>query len=424
MKWIRWVGVVVAGCMYADHQIVAFQGIKAGLYDDTAFGLSFSVDGVGTFLKANRPPTTLVMMSIDGKVIPVGSAVGFFHQRPLLTNGGVFTSWEARGLKWDIFLSPMRKEGVGEGVLVSLIITNVEKRSTSFGVQVLFDVVSPFGEPVVVTYGGTKITQENVFQGRSLVTQWAVYSQLTNLSGFVVIAQSPLWQRVAFAEWKRFYDYPGEAPIKKDPLFKLLPATGASVFYPVQKLEAGDSQRITYWMGISSPPEGVVKTVPVPKPAPQKEEVSPIQEAPVAVVTNQPMDAVLPPPPLTNQEVPQKIVEKSEQHRAEWRVVIDRFEFASSRLLDSQRQALETWFLSLEERESLFFEVVGHADEVGSLRVNYTMGKQRAEAVAAWLKTQGVPSHRIQVFSRGETEPRSQKREENRRVEIVARRKK
>ncbi len=417
MKRIVWLFFLFAGMMYADHQILSDGKIKAGLYDDTSFGLSFSLDGVGVFLKPNRPPTSLLMMSIDGKIIPVGSAVGFFHQRPVLTNGGIFVSWEARGLKWDIFLSPLKKEDLGDGVMVTLSITNVEKRAASFGVQLLFDVVAPFASPLVVGNGSVKITQETLLQGRTLITQWAVYSQETNLPGITIVAQNPLWQRVAFAEWKQFYDYPGETPVRRVPLFGVLPATGVAVFYPSQKLEAGASRVITYWMGVSFPPEGVVKTREVPKPSLPEEK--PVLSNVVAehlptngMVTN------VPPLKAVVQETPKE--EPKKEEITEWRVMIDEFAFASAVLTEAHQQKLEEWFTSLENPSTLVFEVIGHADEIGSFAVNQKMGKKRAETVVKWLKARGIPGQNIVVISKGETEPISEEMAKNRRVEIIA----
>lgn len=424
MKRIVWLFFLFAGMMYADHQILSNGKIMAGLYDDTSFGLSFSLDGVGVFLKPNRPPTSLLMMSIDGKIIPVGSAVGFFHQRPVFTNGGIFVSWEARGLKWDIFLSPLKKEDLGDGVLVVLAITNVEKRAASFGVQLLFDVVAPFASPLVVGNGSVKITQETLLQGRTLITQWAVYSQETNLPGFTIVAQNPLWQRGAFAEWKQFYDYPGETPVRRVPLFGLLPATGVTMFYPVQKLEAGASRVITYWMGVSLPPEGVVKTKEVPKPSLREEKAVYSN----AVAENPPTNVMatnVEIPPVA-EEKPQKVVQetpKEEQKKGEiteWRVVIDEFAFASAILTEAHQQKLEEWFTSLENPSTLVFEVIGHADEIGSFAVNQKMGKKRAETVVKWLKARGIPGQNIVVISKGETEPISEEMAKNRRVEIIA----
>ncbi|MFN4217124.1 MAG: OmpA family protein [Brevinematales bacterium] len=411
MKRIGGILFLLVGLMYGDHQILGVGKVKIGLYDDTSFGFSFSLDGVGVFLKPNRPPTSLLMMSIDGKVISVGSAVGFFHQRPVLTNGGIFASWEARGLKWDIFLSPLKKEDFGEGVLVILSITNVEKRTTSFGVQLLFDVVVPFASPLVMGNGSIKVTQETIFQGKTLITQWGVYSEETNLPGITVIAQDAVWQRVAFAQWKQFYDYPGETPVRKVSLFGVLPATGVTMFYPAQKLEAGASRVISYWMGGSIPPKGVVKKREMQSPSLSEEKAAlsnVVVQAPLTNVDATNVAAVRETSSVVTESLQKVIQEAHKEEITEWLVVIDEFGFASATLTDAHQKKLEEWFASLRDSSTLVFEVIGHADEIGSLQVNQKMGKKRAEVVAGWLKTHGISGRNIVIISRGETEPISE----------------
>jgi len=437
MKWR--VGLVVMLLlqvgMYADLQTMTTGNVTVGLYDDTAFGFSLSVQGVGAFLKPNRPPTTLLMMSMDGKTVPVGSAIGFFHQRPVLTNNGIYVSWEARGLKWDVFLRPMKKEPLGDGMLVTITITNVETRATSFGVQCLFDVVAPFGRPIVVGNGGSRVTQESVWQGRTLLTQWAVYSEETNLPGITVVAEQPAWQKVAFAEWKQFYDYPGDTYVRKQNLFGIIGATGVTFFYPVQKLEGGASRTISYWMGASLPPAGIV-SLPEKKPAPIPQE-EPGVTNPLPVVTNTPVET---PPLVTNtnisqvttpstnmvQELPREEKPTPEERvltNQTWTCVLDGFRFASARLTEDHLKRLQQWFSQLEDQQDLVFEVVGHTDPMGSRRVNLALGKKRANAVKAWLLAHGIREKDIVVMSRGESDLVSDDNARNRRVEITARKK-
>ncbi|MFN3659883.1 MAG: OmpA family protein [Brevinematales bacterium] len=392
MKRIGGILFLVVGLMYGDHQILGVGKVKIGLYDDTSFGFSFSLDGVGVFLKPNRPPTSLLMMSIDGKIVPVGSAVGFFHQRPVLTNGEIFASWEARGLKWDIFLSPLKKEDLGEGVLVTLSITNVEKRTTSFGVQLLFDVVLPFASPLVMGNSSIKITQETLFQGKTLITQWAVYREETNLPGITMVAQDPVWQRLAFAQWKQFYDYPGETPVRRVSLFGVLPATGVTMFYPVQKLEAGASRVMRYWMGVSIPPQGVVKKREMQSPSLSEEKAAlsnVVAQIPLTNVSTTNVIVVKETSPVVTESSQRVSQEPPKEEITEWLVVIDEFGFASATLTEAHQKKLEEWFASLRDLSTLVFEVIGHADEIGSLQVNQKMGEKRAEVVAKWLKARG-----------------------------------
>ncbi len=67
--------------------------------------------------------------------------------------------------------------------------------------------------------------------------------------------------------------------------------------------------------------------------------------------------------------------------------------------------------------------VVGHTDSTGSDAYNQTLSQKRADAVAAYLRAEGVSSQRLNTEGRGESEPRfsndsADGRAANRRVEL------
>ncbi|MCV6639364.1 OmpA family protein [Candidatus Albibeggiatoa sp. nov. NOAA] len=67
--------------------------------------------------------------------------------------------------------------------------------------------------------------------------------------------------------------------------------------------------------------------------------------------------------------------------------------------------------------------ITGHTDSTGSQVYNQTLSEQRANAVATFLTTQGIPAAKVQSTGYGETQPISsnsskQGRAQNRRVEI------
>jgi len=67
--------------------------------------------------------------------------------------------------------------------------------------------------------------------------------------------------------------------------------------------------------------------------------------------------------------------------------------------------------------------VVGHTDSTGSESYNQILSEQRAESVAGYLESRGVPYQRLRTEGRGESEPRASNdteagRQLNRRVEI------
>ena len=68
--------------------------------------------------------------------------------------------------------------------------------------------------------------------------------------------------------------------------------------------------------------------------------------------------------------------------------------------------------------------IEGYTDSRGSSKKNQTLSEKRAQAVADYLVSQGVPADRLQAVGKGESSPiasnsTSSGRSENRRVEIV-----
>jgi len=408
--------MLASSFLYADLQTLSSGGITVGLYDDTSFGFSFSIGETGVFLKPNRPPTSLVMMKINDKIIPIGSAVGFFHQRPVVTNNTLLVIWEARELIWSITISPTNGENNASGFLFRFNITNIGKKTVFPTIQVLLDVFAPFENPVVVGNNSLIITQESLWQGKNTLKQWAVYSRKNNLAGITVIPVEPFWQSVAFAQWKSFYDYPGETVISKASLFTPIPTVGATFFYPPLKIAPTESKSFSFWMGKTLPPSGVV-IVEKPKP-PLVEEKTPL-----------PTNTATPPTP-TNEAVVQKEVTNEVAIQKEvtpeiFTFTVDQFPFARFTMTADQTNALEAWFSRITDSSSLWIDLTGHTDSRGSKQRNYQLGLKRAQNVANWLIQKGVPSSHIRIFSRGEQELKDPTNNAlNRRVEIQATRKK
>jgi outer membrane protein OmpA-like peptidoglycan-associated protein len=66
---------------------------------------------------------------------------------------------------------------------------------------------------------------------------------------------------------------------------------------------------------------------------------------------------------------------------------------------------------------------VGHTDSTGSDAYNQNLSERRADAVASYLRSQGVAGNRLYATGRGESEPRASNATEegrklNRRVEL------
>lgn len=69
-------------------------------------------------------------------------------------------------------------------------------------------------------------------------------------------------------------------------------------------------------------------------------------------------------------------------------------------------------------------ELIGHTDNIGSQSYNDRLGQRRADAVLAYLESQGIRSRNVRVTSRGENAPIASNETEagralNRRTEII-----
>lgn len=75
------------------------------------------------------------------------------------------------------------------------------------------------------------------------------------------------------------------------------------------------------------------------------------------------------------------------------------------------------------DNKSVYVEIQGHTDNLGSDKHNYDLGLERAESVRRFLSENGIPLHRISTISYGETRPVADNktkagRSQNRRVVI------
>ena len=101
------------------------------------------------------------------------------------------------------------------------------------------------------------------------------------------------------------------------------------------------------------------------------------------------------------------------------------FGFDEDNLSDPATQALDIFVADLKARdESVFVEIQGHTDSVGTDTYNLELGQRRAESVRRHLSQSGIPLHRMAVISYGESAPVSDEtstdgRAQNRRVTLV-----
>ncbi|MBD3765040.1 MAG: OmpA family protein [Rhodobacterales bacterium] len=82
------------------------------------------------------------------------------------------------------------------------------------------------------------------------------------------------------------------------------------------------------------------------------------------------------------------------------------FAFNSAVLDDAARATLRRQADWIRQFPEVRFRVYGHTDLVGSDRYNQALGKRRAEAVVAYLGSQGISRSRLEALvSYGETRP-------------------
>ena len=101
------------------------------------------------------------------------------------------------------------------------------------------------------------------------------------------------------------------------------------------------------------------------------------------------------------------------------------FKFAKIVLPDEAKARLDEMIKQIKaDPKGAFFEIEGHTDDIGDVKVNERIGLERAESVKRYLyETHQIPLHKMNVISYGEEKPIStnktkEGRAQNRRVVI------
>ena len=102
------------------------------------------------------------------------------------------------------------------------------------------------------------------------------------------------------------------------------------------------------------------------------------------------------------------------------------FEYDSSRVLESERAAIEAHARHLSEHPGASITLEGHADERGTREYNIALGEERAIAIRQLMTLLGAAGQQIRTISYGEERPVAVGHDEsawrlNRRVEIIYR---
>jgi peptidoglycan-associated lipoprotein len=81
------------------------------------------------------------------------------------------------------------------------------------------------------------------------------------------------------------------------------------------------------------------------------------------------------------------------------------FAYDKSDLTEDSRAALDGKVKVFQANPAMRILIVGHTDDRGTDAYNLALGTRRAEAVRDYLVAQGVASSRIELETRGETQP-------------------
>lgn len=93
-------------------------------------------------------------------------------------------------------------------------------------------------------------------------------------------------------------------------------------------------------------------------------------------------------------------------------------------ITDELAKRLDKITIILNQHKELNVDIEGYTCDLGNKELNLLVGKRRAEAVADYLQNKGITPSRMQVISKGETDPlvpnvSAKNREKNRRVVLV-----
>ncbi len=99
------------------------------------------------------------------------------------------------------------------------------------------------------------------------------------------------------------------------------------------------------------------------------------------------------------------------------------FDFGKAEIQPAFRPSLDKLAALIVKYDRTVVHVVGHTDSVGSDAFNQDLSLRRADSVADYLASYGVPRDRLRTEGRGEREPRATNdteagRQLNRRVEL------
>lgn len=119
------------------------------------------------------------------------------------------------------------------------------------------------------------------------------------------------------------------------------------------------------------------------------------------------------------------VKERTAEREVKFRLEQDfQFAFNAADLNDDAKTYLDDLIILLKDNESLKIEIIGHADNVGTLEANLLISERRANNVKKYLVEKGIEDSRIMIVAKANQEPKYNNdthkgRSMNRRVEFI-----
>ena len=96
------------------------------------------------------------------------------------------------------------------------------------------------------------------------------------------------------------------------------------------------------------------------------------------------------------------------------------FEVASDKIIENDSyKLLDDIIKELLKHNDLKIEIIGHTDDTGTFNYNELLSVKRAKTVSSYFISKSIDPSRIKIKGVGATQPKSNMKSENRRVEIV-----
>ncbi len=118
-----------------------------------------------------------------------------------------------------------------------------------------------------------------------------------------------------------------------------------------------------------------------------------------------------------------KKVKTATEKIEETKISLEGNESGSTKLSEQAKKNLDEVVKIMKKNKNIKLKIIGHTCNIGSIQENYRVGMKRANSTYKYLIDKGISHDRLQVISKGETQPlapntKESNRQKNRRVEL------